>query len=80
MSTINLAKEYRQYSPEELRDLAYRGVLEVNGFDMTDVLEYMFQDCSFTAEEDQDTIEHLRGELYDLKRSIDNAIRELDYE
>lgn len=47
MSTINLAKNYRLYTPEELRDYAYRGLLEVNNFDMTDVLEYLFQGVIF---------------------------------
>lgn len=57
---INLAASYRTYSPEELRELAYKGLLEVNGFDMTDVFEYIFQDVNF--EEDLDSI---RTEAYD---------------
>lgn len=41
---INIAKNYRQYSPEDLRDMAYRGILEANGLDLSDFLEYIFQD------------------------------------
>lgn len=41
---INIAKNYRQYSPEDLRDMAYRGILEANGLDISDFLEYIFQD------------------------------------
>lgn len=41
---INIAKNYRQYSPEDLRDMAYRGTLEANGLDISDFLEYIFQD------------------------------------
>lgn len=40
---INIAKNYRQYSPEDLRDMAYRGILEANGLDISDFLEYIFQ-------------------------------------
>ena len=40
---INIAKNYRQYSPEDLRDMAYRGILEANGLDLSDFLEYLFQ-------------------------------------
>lgn len=40
---FNIAKNYRQYSPEDLRDMAYRGILEANGLDLSDFLEYLFQ-------------------------------------
>lgn len=43
MSMINIAKDYRKYSNEELRDLAYMGTLECNGYDLSDFLEYIFQ-------------------------------------
>jgi len=52
VSTINLAKSYRAYSPQELRELAYQGLLEVNGFDMTDVFEYIFTGYSDTVFDD----------------------------
>lgn len=41
---INIARNYRSFSSEELRDKAYMGSLEVNGYDLTDFLEYIFQD------------------------------------
>lgn len=44
MSMINVAKDYRKYSGEELRDKAYMGTLECNGYDLSDFLEYIFQD------------------------------------
>lgn len=30
---INIAKDYRKYSSEELRDKAYMGTLECNGYE-----------------------------------------------
>lgn len=44
MAMINIAKNYRSFSSEELRDKAYMGSLEVNGYDLSDFLEYIFQD------------------------------------
>lgn len=41
---INIAKNYRSFSSEELRDKAYMGSLECNGYDLSDFLEYIFQD------------------------------------
>lgn len=40
---INIAKDYRKYSSEELRPLAYSGLLECNGYDLDSFLEYLFQ-------------------------------------
>jgi len=42
MSTINICKNFRMYSPEELRSKAYSGIIEANGYDLTDFLEYIF--------------------------------------
>lgn len=44
MAMVNIAKNYRNFSSEELRDLAYRGLLEANGLDLSDFLEYIFKD------------------------------------
>lgn len=33
MAMINIAKDYRKYSSEELRSLAYSGNLEVSGYE-----------------------------------------------
>lgn len=43
MSMINIAKNYRNYSSEELRSFAYSGLLECNGYDLDSFLEYLFQ-------------------------------------
>lgn len=51
---INIAKNYRTFSSEELRDMAYRGILEANGLDITDFLEYIFQD--FYTQQDIDKL------------------------
>lgn len=40
---VNIAKDYRKYSSEELRSYAYSGNLEVNGYDLSDFLEHLFQ-------------------------------------
>lgn len=40
---VNIAKDYRKYSSEELRSLAYSGLLECNGYDLDSFLEYLFQ-------------------------------------
>ena len=44
MAMINIAKDYRKYSSEELRSLAYSGLLTCNGHDLDSFLEYLFQD------------------------------------
>lgn len=41
---INIAKDYRKYSSEELRSLAYSGLLTCNGYDLDSFLGYIFQD------------------------------------
>lgn len=44
MTMVNIAKDYRKYSSEELRSFAYSGLLECNGYDLDSFLEYIFQD------------------------------------
>ena len=43
MAMVNIAKDYRKYSSEELRSFAYSGLLECNGYDLDSFLEYIFQ-------------------------------------
>lgn len=50
---INVAKDYRKYSPEELRSYAYSGNLECNGYDLDSFLEYIFQDMHSQDELDK---------------------------
>jgi len=43
MSTIDILKGFRQYSPEDLRSYAYRGLITCGNYDMSDFLEHIFQ-------------------------------------
>lgn len=43
MGMVNIAKNYRNYSSDELKNLAYSGALECNGYDLSDFLEHIFQ-------------------------------------
>jgi len=80
MAMFNIAKNYRQHSPEELRDMAYRGILEANGLDLGDFLEYIFQDfytqqdidkiVKEAVEEDRDSYSRVES----LKQNIREAI------
>lgn len=44
MATIDIKKGYRHISPEELRSAAYSGILYFGSADLSDFLEYIFQD------------------------------------
>lgn len=44
MATIDIKKGYRHISPEELRSYAYSGVIYCGSTDLSDFLEYIFQD------------------------------------
>lgn len=44
MATIDIKKGYRHISPEELRSAAYSGIVYCGSLDMSDFLEYIFQD------------------------------------
>lgn len=61
---FNITKNYRQYSPEDLRDMAYRGILEANGLDLSDFLEYLFQDMLSQDELDK-AVEDAEGNRSD---------------
>lgn len=47
---INILKGFRQYSPEALRDYAYRGLITCGSYDMCDFLEHIFQGMISEAE------------------------------
>jgi hypothetical protein len=64
MSMINIARNYRSFSSEELRDKAYMGTLEVNGYDLSDFLEYIFQDMVSQDELDK-AVEDAEGNRSD---------------
>lgn len=63
MSMINVTKGFRQYSPTELREYALKGLIEVNGWDAGDFLEYIFTD--YKAQTDQEEVAEARQEGYD---------------
>lgn len=67
MSMVNVAKNIRQYSSEELRDLGYRGLLECNGFDLSDFVERIFSDYKDESkiQTDQEEVEAIKDEAYD---------------
>lgn len=66
---INVAKGFRQYSPTELREYALKGLIEVNGWDAGDFLEYIFVD--YKVETDQEEVDAIKDEAYD--RGWDDA-------
>lgn len=43
MATIDIAKGFRQYSPEELFEAAYKGTLACGAYELGDFLEYLMQ-------------------------------------
>lgn len=43
MSTIDISKNYRQYTPEQLRNWAYMGLLTCGKHDLSDFLEYFLE-------------------------------------
>lgn len=78
MSMINIAKDYRKYSSEELRSLAYSGLLTCNGYDLDNFLQYIFQD--FYTQQDIDKLikEAVEEDRYSYSRveDIKQNIRE----
>lgn len=44
MAVIDIKKGYRHISPEELRSAAYSGIVYCGSADLSDFLEYIFQD------------------------------------
>jgi len=78
MAMINIARDYRKYSSEELRSLAYSGLLECNGYDLSDFLEYIFQDMH--GEQDlKEAFEEGKKEALDNEISICSECEEEIY-
>lgn len=44
MSSLDISKGYRQYSPKELLSFAYNGTLVCKGFELEDFLCYIVQE------------------------------------
>ena len=62
---INILKGFRQYSPEELRCYAYRGLITCGSYDMSDFLEHIFQGMISEAEAER-IAEKANEEGYDV--------------
>jgi hypothetical protein len=78
MAMINITKDYRKYSSEELRSLAYSGLLECNGYDLDSFLEYIFQDMH--SEQDlKEALEEGKKEALDSEISICSECEEEIY-
>ena len=78
MNMVNIAKDYRKYSSEELRSLAYSGLLECNGYDLDSFLEYIFQDMH--SEQDlKEAFEEGKKEALDNEISICSECEEEIY-
>ncbi len=78
MAMVNVAKDYRKYSSEELRSLAYSGLLECNGYDLDSFLEYLFQDMH--SEQDlKEAFEEGKKEALDNEISICSECEEEIY-
>jgi len=60
LSTIDILKGFRQYSPEDLRSYAYRGLITCGSYDMSDFLEHVFQ--GMISEEEAERIALAEGE------------------
>ena len=65
MSTIDILKGFRQYSPEELRSYAYRGLITCGSYDMSDFLEHIFQRM-ISEDEAERIAEKANEEGYDM--------------
>lgn len=84
MAIIDIKKSYRHISPEELRSAAYSGILYCGSSDLSDFLEYIFQD--FYTQQDIDklvkeAVEEGRdsySSVESLKQNIREAIEILE--
>lgn len=77
MGMVNIAKDYRKYSSEELRSLAYSDLLECNGYDLDSFLEYLFQgmvsqdELDKAVEEAGESSDELESVMEDVRRALD---------
>lgn len=75
---INIAKNYRSFSSEELRDKAYMGTLECNGYNLDSFLEYLFQDM-YSEADLKEAFEEGKKEALDNEISICSECEEEIY-
>lgn len=57
---VDISKGFRQYSPEDLRDYAYRNLITCGSVDLSGFLEYIFQ--GMITEEEAERIALAEGE------------------
>lgn len=60
---IDIKNGYRQFSSTELREMAYQGVLECGGYELSDFIEYIFRDYKDGLSEEE--VEAIKDEYYD---------------
>lgn len=77
MSTIDILKGFRQYSPEDLRSYAYRGLITCGSYDMSDFLEHIFQGM-ISEDEAERIAEKANEEGYDVGYQEGYFVAELD--
>ena len=77
MAMVNIAKDYRKYSSEELRSFAYSGLLTCNGYDLDSFLEYIFQDMVSQDELDK-AVEDAEGDSDELENTREEVRRAIE--
>lgn len=63
MSMIDITKGYRQYSPTELREYAYKNLLVAGKTELGDFLEYIF--TGYKPETTDEELDMVKEEAYD---------------
>ena len=69
MAVIDIKKSYRHISPEELRSAAYSGIVYCGSLDISDFLEYIFQDM-YSQRDVEEAFEEGKKEAHDSEISI----------
>lgn len=69
MAVIDIKKGYRHISPEELRSAAYSGIVYCGSLDLSDFLEYIFQDM-YSERDVEEAFEEGKKEARDSEISI----------
>lgn len=78
MAIIDIKKGYRHISPEELRSAAYSGIVYCGSLDLSDFLEYIFQDM-YSQQALEEAFEEGKKEALDSEISICSECEEEIY-
>lgn len=78
MAVIDIKKSYRHISPEELRSAAYSGIVYCGSSDLSDFLEYLFQDM-YGEQDLKEAFEEGKKEALDSEISICSECEEEIY-